>query len=59
MRGQKSSPDRILRHELSPEVQELAQRADKKVAAIKLHMEQTGAGLREAKEAVEAYFLNR
>ena len=43
-------------HEMSPEVQELARRADKKISAIKLYREQSGVGLAQAKEAVEAFF---
>jgi hypothetical protein len=43
-------------YEMSLEVQELARRADKKISAIKLYKEQTGIGLAEAKEAVEAFF---
>jgi ribosomal protein L7/L12 len=45
-----------LMHEMSPEVQELARRADKKISAIKLYKEQTGVSLTEAKSAVEAFF---
>jgi hypothetical protein len=40
---------------LSPEVQELARHPGRKIEAIKLHREQTGAGLKEAKEAVESF----
>lgn len=40
---------------LSPEVQELARHADKKLLAIMLHQKQTGANLAEAKAAVEAF----
>jgi len=43
-------------HEMSPEVQELARRADKKISAIKLYREQSGVGLAQAKEAVESFF---
>lgn len=43
---------------LSAEVQHLANDPGRKIQAIKLHREQTGLGLRDAKEAVEAY-LNR
>ena len=40
---------------LSPEVQELARDPAQKIAAIKLHREQTGVGLKEAKDAVESF----
>lgn len=40
---------------LSQEVQNLARCPDRKIEAIKLHREQTGAGLADAKEAVENY----
>jgi hypothetical protein len=40
---------------LSPEVQELARHPSRKIQAIKLHREQTGAGLKEAKDAVESF----
>ena len=40
---------------LSPEVQDLARDPSRKIAAIKLHREQTGVGLKEAKDAVEAF----
>jgi hypothetical protein len=40
---------------LSEEVKALADDPAKKIAAIKLHREQTGLGLKEAKDAVEAY----
>ena len=40
---------------LSPEVQELARNPLQKIQAIKVHREQTGVGLREAKDAVEAF----
>lgn len=40
---------------LSPEVQELARHPGRKIEAIKLHREQTGAGLKEAKDAVESF----
>jgi hypothetical protein len=40
---------------LSPEVQEVARDPGRKIQAIKLHREQTGVGLREAKDAVEAF----
>jgi ribosomal protein L7/L12 len=39
---------------LSPEVQALV-RAKQKIQAIKLYREQTGTGLKEAKDAVEAF----
>ncbi len=40
---------------LSPEVQRLARDPSQKIAAIKLHREQTGASLTEAKSAVEDF----
>ena len=40
---------------LSEEVRMLADDPSKKIPAIKLHREQTGVGLKEAKDAVEAY----
>jgi len=40
---------------LSSEVRALADDPAKKIQAIALHREQTGVGLREAKEAVDAY----
>lgn len=42
---------------LSESVRQLAD-AGNKIQAIKIHREQTGVGLREAKDAVEAY-MNR
>jgi hypothetical protein len=44
---------------LSPEVKTLADDPARKIAAIKLHREQTGLGLKEAKEAVETYIAGR
>jgi hypothetical protein len=40
---------------LSAEVQELARNPAQKIAAIALHRRQTGVGLKEAKDAVEAF----
>jgi hypothetical protein len=40
---------------LSDPVKEIARDPDRKIEAIKLYREETGAGLRESKEAVEAY----
>jgi preprotein translocase subunit YajC len=40
---------------LSPEVQQLARDPKRRIAAIKLHREQTGASLLEAKNAVEDF----
>ncbi len=40
---------------LSPEVKALADDPAKKIKAIALHREQSGVGLKEAKDAVEAY----
>ncbi len=44
---------------LSDEVRALADDPAKKIQAIKLYREQTGAGLKEAKDAVEAYLAGR
>ena len=44
---------------LSDEVKALADDPTRKIAAIKLLREQTGLGLREAKDAVEAYRAGR
>ena len=44
---------------LSDEVKALADDPAKKIEAIKLHREQTGLGLKAAKDAVEAYITNR
>lgn len=43
---------------LSAEVRQLAD-AGQKIEAIKVHREQTGLGLKEAKDAVEAYLDRR
>jgi Ribosomal protein L7/L12 C-terminal domain len=43
---------------LSPEVQDLARDPRRKIEAIKLHREQTGVGLKEAKDAVEAFMYS-
>jgi hypothetical protein len=40
---------------LSPNVQAVARDPSRKIEAIKLHREQTGVGLKEAKDAVEAF----
>jgi len=40
---------------LSEEVKALADDPARKIEAIKLHREQTGLGLKEAKDAVETY----
>ncbi len=40
---------------LSEEVRRLADNPTLKIQAIKLHREQTGASLKEAKDAIEAY----
>jgi ribosomal protein L7/L12 len=40
---------------LSAEVRQLANDPAQKISAIKLHRQQTGIGLKEAKDAVEAY----
>jgi hypothetical protein len=44
---------------LSPEVKQLADESRSRIEAIKLHRRQTGAGLREAKQAVDAYLASR
>ena len=45
---------------LSPEVELLARDPDTKIAAIKLYRkENCGAGLREAKEKIEAFYKSR
>ena len=45
--------------ELSVEVKALANDPSQKIQAIKLHREQSGLGLKEAKDAVEAYIAGR
>ena len=47
-------PNSITNSGLSAEARQLAD-AGQKIPAIKLHREQTGLGLKEAKDAVEAY----
>ena len=44
---------------LSEEVKALADDPARKIEAIKLHREQTGLGLKEAKDAVETYMAGR
>ena len=44
---------------LSPEVQELARDPRQKIAAIRLHREQTGCGLAEAKQDVEDFIQSK
>ena len=44
---------------LSEEVQRIANDPARKIEAIKLHREQTGLGLKDAKDAVEAYMSGR
>lgn len=44
---------------LSQKVKALADAPAQKIEAIKLHREQTGLGLSEAKDAVEAYLAGR
>lgn len=44
-----------LRSKLSPGVLELLRDPNKKIAAVKLHREQTGASLAEAKKDVDEY----
>jgi large subunit ribosomal protein L7/L12 len=43
---------------LSPAVRELLTNESRKIEAIKLHREETGVGLKEAKDAVEAYLAD-
>ena len=43
---------------LSPAVRELLTDDSRKIEAIKLHREETGVGLKEAKDAVEAYLAD-
>ena len=62
--------DRILKHLgleyveeaprclLSPEVQAAGLDPGRKIEAIKLHREQTGVGLKEAKDAVEVFIYS-
>jgi hypothetical protein len=45
--------------DLSDEVKSLADDPTKKIAAIKLYREQTGLGLKEAKDAIDAYVASR
>jgi Ribosomal protein L7/L12 C-terminal domain len=70
LRRLEAKVDLILRHlgleyhdpvaaALSDEVKALADYPAQKIAAIKLHREQTGVGLKEAKDAVEAYLADR
>jgi hypothetical protein len=44
---------------LSEDVRKLANDPAGKIQAIKLHREQTGLGLKEAKDAVEAYMSSK
>ncbi len=44
---------------LSDEVKALANDPSRKIHAIKVYREQTGLGLKEAKDAVEAYIASR
>lgn len=44
--------------QLSEQVQTLARDPRRRIEAIKLYREETGAGLREAKEAIEAFRTN-
>jgi hypothetical protein len=44
---------------LSERVRALADDPVQKIAAIKLHRQETGCGLREAKELIEAYIAGR
>ncbi len=51
-------PGLVIVDGLSAEVRQLAD-AGQKIEAIKVHREQTGVGLKEAKDAVEAYLDSR
>jgi ribosomal protein L7/L12 len=51
--------DLALAESLSAEVKALADTPAGKIAAIALHRDQTGAGLVEAKDAVEKYLATR
>jgi hypothetical protein len=51
--------DRAIAESLSAEVKALADTPDGKIAAIALHRDQTGAGLADAKDAVEKYIAGR
>lgn len=51
-------PDLVTVNGLTAEVRQLAD-AGQKIEAIKVHREQTGLGLKEAKDAVEAYLDSR
>jgi hypothetical protein len=44
---------------LSEEVKVLAEDPARKIEAIRVHREQTGLGLKEAKDAVESYMASR
>ena len=44
---------------LSAEVRAVADDPTRKIEAIKLYREETGAGLKEAKDAIEAYVAGR
>ena len=44
---------------LSERVKQLANDPSRKIEAIRVHREETGAGLAEAKEAVEAYLHSK
>ena len=62
LRRVESKLDAILQHhgiaspsKLSPEVQRLASDPNQKIAAIKLHRQQTGVSLAEAKAEVEEF----
>ncbi len=50
-------PDPMMFAGLSTKVRELADQ-NRKIEAIKVHMDETGLGLKDAKEVVEAY-MNR
>ena len=53
-------PDRpINKRPLSDRVKQLAGDPAKKIQAIKVYREETGAGLAEAKEAVESFISNK
>jgi ribosomal protein L7/L12 len=45
--------------ELSDRVKEIASDPSRKIEAIKVHREETGAGLKEAKDAVESWMASQ
>ena len=51
--------DPLAEVQLSERVQALARDPSRKVEALKAYRQETGAGLREAKEAIEAFLKDR